>query len=56
VFPAGMVPPVNETVRGAVVEAVPPQVVIAEPSTTVKTEPGNVSDTFTPVIAEPVGF
>jgi hypothetical protein len=37
-------------------ETEPPQVVAADPGTTVKTVPGNVSDTFTPVYGEPVGF
>lgn len=55
-LPAGMVPPVKVTVRGSVVEAVPPQVVAAEPGTTVNTVPGNVSAMFTPVRADPVGF
>ena len=47
--PPGIVPPVRLTVRGGVVVAVPPQVVEAEPETTVNTVPGNVSDTATPV-------
>ena len=55
-LPAGIVPPVKLTVRGRVVEAVPPQVVVAEPGTTVSTVPGKVSETFTPVYGEPVGF
>jgi len=55
-LPAGIVPPVNETVRGKEVEAVPPQVVVAVPGTTVKTVPGKVSVIFTPVYTEPVGF
>ena len=53
---AGMVPPVRLTVRGGVVEAVPPQVVVAEPGTTVRTVPGNVSDMTTPVYATDDGF
>jgi hypothetical protein len=48
-LPAGIVPPVKLTVRGGVMETVPPQVVVAEPGTIVKTVPGRVSDTFTPV-------
>ena len=55
-FPGGIVPPVRLTVRGGVMETEPPQVVLADPGTTVKTVPGNVSDTFTPVYGEPVGF
>ncbi len=55
-FLGGMVPPVKLTVRGKVVEAVPPQVVVAEPGTIVNTVPGKVSETFTPVYGEPVGF
>ena len=49
---AGIVPPVKLTVRGRVVETVPPHVVAAEPSTTVRLvfgTVGRVSDTFTPV-------
>jgi hypothetical protein len=34
-LPAGIVPPLSVTVRGSVVETVPPQVVAAEPGTTV---------------------
>lgn len=45
----GIVPPVKVTVRGSVVETVPPQVVAAEPLTTVRTVPGRVSEIFTPV-------
>lgn len=56
ILPAGMVPPDKLTVRGNVVEAVPPHVVVAEPGTTVKTVPGRVSDTLTPVYGELVGF
>ena len=57
VFPAGTVPLVKETVRGKVVVTVPPpQVVVAEPGTTVNTVPGNVSVRFTPVSGLPVGF
>ena len=56
ILPAGMVPPVRLTVRGGVMETAPPQVVAAEPGTTVRTVPGKVSDTFTPVYGEPVGF
>ena len=55
-LPAGMVPPVSVTVRGRVVETVPPQVVVADPSSTVNTEPGSVSEMPTPVKAEAVGF
>ena len=55
-LPAGIVPPVNETVRGSDVEAVPPQVVAAVPGTTVNTVPGRVSETLMPVKADPVGF
>lgn len=47
---------VRETVRGKVVEAVPPQVVVADPATTVSTVPGRVSEMFTPVKAEELGF
>src|SRR5687767_14661081 len=54
--PGGIVPPVRLTVRGGVMETEPPQVVAADPGTTVKTVPGNVSDTFTPVYGELVGF
>jgi hypothetical protein len=56
IFPGGMVPPVKLTVRGKVAEAVPPQVVVAEPGTIVNTVPGKVSETFTPVYGELVGF
>ena len=55
-MPAGTVPFVKLTVRGNVVETVPPQVVVAEPGTTVSTSPGNVSDNSTPVYAELVGL
>lgn len=55
-LPAGIVPPTKLTVRGKVVETVPPQVVVAEPATTVSTVPGNVSETSTPVYGELVGF
>ena len=55
-LPAGIVPPVRLTVRGGVMETEPPQVVAAVPGTTVRTVPGNVSDTFTPVYGELVGF
>ena len=48
-LPAGIMPPVKVTVRGNVVETVPPQVVAAEPGTTVKTVPGRVSEILTPV-------
>lgn len=48
-LPGGMVPPVKLTVRGRVVEDVPPHVVVADPGTTVNTVPGKVSETFTPV-------
>lgn len=54
--PGGTVPLVKLTVRGNVVEAVPPHVVAAEPGITVSMVPGNVSDTFTPVYAELVGL
>lgn len=54
--PGGMVPLVKLTVRGNVVETVPPQVVVAEPATTVSTVPGSVSDMSTPVYAELVGL
>ncbi len=56
IVPAGIVPPVKLTVRGSVVETVPPQVVVAVPGTTVRTVPGRVSDTLTPVYGELVGF
>ena len=46
----------SETVRGGVVDAVPPHVVVAVPGTTVNTEPGNVSEMSAPVYAEPLGF
>jgi len=55
-LPGGIVPPVRLTVRGGVIETEPPQVVAAEPGTTVKAVPGKVSDTFTPVYGELVGF
>lgn len=42
-------PFVNVTVRGRVVETVPPQVVLPEPAMTVNTFPGSVSDRLTPV-------
>ena len=48
-LPAGMVPPVRVTVRGKVVVTVPPQVVVAEPSTTLREEPDRVSEILTPV-------
>lgn len=54
--PAGILPFVRLTVRGNTVDTVPPQVVVAEPGTTVSTLPGSVSDRLTPVYAEPVGF
>jgi len=50
--PAGIVPPVKVMVRGdpaGVSEIDPPQVVDAEPGTKVRTVPGRVSDTLTPV-------
>lgn len=47
--PAGTLPFVRLTVRGNAVETVPPQVVVADPATTVNTVPGNVSDSSTPV-------
>ena len=49
---AGMDPPVKLTVRGRVMETVPPQVVAADPLTIVRLVfgvEGRVSDTFTPV-------
>ncbi len=54
--PAGTVPFVKLTVRGRVVETVPPQVVDPDPGTTVNTFPGSVSDKLTPVYAERVGL
>lgn len=54
--PAGTVPFVRLTVRGNMVDTVPPQVVVADPATTVRTLPGNVSDRFTPVYGELVGL
>ena len=54
--PAGTVPFVRLTVRGKTVEAVPPQVVLADPATTVRTVPGTVSDIRIPVYAERVGL
>lgn len=56
VLPPGTVPFVSVTVRGKVVETVPPQVVVADPATTVSTLPGRVSEMPTPVKAEVVGF
>jgi len=56
VLPPGMAPAVSVTVRGKVVAAVPPQVVVADPFTTVSTVPGKVSEMLTPVKAEAVGF
>lgn len=56
---AGIVPPVRVTVRGAVTETVPPQVVDSEPLTIVifvLGVEGRVSVMFTPVYAEFVGF
>ena len=47
--PAGTLPFVRLTVRGSMVDTVPPQVVVADPGTTVRTLPGRVSDRFTPV-------
>ena len=47
--PAGTLPLVRLTVRGSMVDTVPPQVVFADPGTTVRTLPGRVSDRFTPV-------
>lgn len=44
---AGIVPPVNATVRGWEMDTVPPQVVVADPATGVKTVPGKVSVTLT---------
>jgi hypothetical protein len=52
---AGIVPPVKLTMFGAVVVAVPPQVVAAEPGTTVKGL-GTVSDIAVFVSAVPVGL
>jgi hypothetical protein len=46
---AGIVPPVKETVRGNVVDTVPPQVVVADPLTTDRAAPVRVSDMLTPV-------
>ena len=54
--PAGTMPFVRLTVRGKSVETVPPQVVVADPATTVRTVPGKVSDIRTPVYAELVGL
>ena len=54
--PAGTLPFVRLTVRGREVETVPPQVVVADPSITVNTVPGNVSDSCTPVYAVLVGL
>lgn len=54
--PAGIVPPVKLTVRGCVIETVPPQVVAAEPATMVRIVPGKVSETLTPVYGEFVGL
>lgn len=47
--PAGTLPFVRLTVRGSMVDTVPPQVVVADPGTTVRALPGRVSDRFTPV-------
>lgn len=55
-LPGGIVPPVNVTVRGKVVIAFPPHVVVADPSTTVNTVPGRVSEILAPVKAEALGF
>ena len=44
---AGIVPPLKETVRGCVMVTVPPQVVVADPPTRVRTVPGKVSVTPT---------
>lgn len=55
--PPASVAPVRLTVRGAVVDAVPPlQVVVAEPSSTVRLTDGNVSETARLVKAVPVGL
>ena len=48
-LPAEIVPPVRLTVRGGVIDIVPPHVVAAEPGTMIKTVPGKVSVTFKPV-------
>ena len=53
---AGIVPPLRVSVRGCVMDTVPPQVVVADPSTRVRTVPGKVSVTLTLVNAVPVGF
>jgi hypothetical protein len=53
---AGIVPPLRVSVRGCVMDTVPPQVVAADPSTRVRTVPGKVSVTLTLVYADPVGF
>lgn len=54
--PAGTLPSVRVTVLGKVTDTVPPQVVVADPGTTVSTSPGKVSVNCTPVYAEPVGL
>lgn len=54
--PGGTLPLVRLTVRGNVMDTVPPQVVEAEPGTTVSTSPGRVSDSCTPLYAELVGL
>lgn len=54
--PGGTFPSVKVTVRGGVIETLPPQVVEAEPATMVNTSPGNSSEISTPVNAELVGF
>jgi hypothetical protein len=53
---AGIVPPLRVSVRGCVMDTVPPQVVAADPSTRVRTVPGKISVTLTLVYADPVGF
>jgi hypothetical protein len=54
--PAETLPSVRVTVLGKVTDTVPPQVVVADPGTTVSTSPGRVSDNCTPVYAESVGL
>jgi hypothetical protein len=54
--PAGTLPLARVTVLGKVTDTVPPQVVVADPGTTVSTSPGRVSDNCTPVYAAPVGL
>ncbi len=47
--PAGTLPPFRLTVRGGEIVTLPPQVLEADPGTTVSTFPGRVSDSWTPV-------